>query len=743
MTEYPYHTKRCKGVQADGTLTALIVSSCVSGLILLLVILGSIIYCVIRYQRKQDYLHKASGPLTNGHYRPMGVGGAARPHLSPEDRRAKAYTQHSALPRHRPPLNFYTLRADPRDVGLTPPQGGPFSMGGGGFVTAPPNFGQPVLYLDMLDTVTGGPQRNGVAGNGFLRRYIPNDATPPEYFYAANGNAESHHARGGESAEEQEFSDERYRRKEQKNSRGRSKSRSRGGSTPSHHDRSRSRSRDAVSSKRKSGKSPQQTPEEAPILSIPGDIILADSNMTRDSVPLTQEAITRSLSQPHLDSEGRVFATTTLQNHRYTLTFDHDTDQEYDDLQRSDIYFLPSSRSEDPFEMPLMDTHQSVPGILPPGSSHFIPVSDFPPRPHRQESYSDPEPTPREDYMESLNLPPGSHFLPTVGRQISGSEPETVPAPFYSARPVVGTDTQVFTYAERGQMYPATMDERDYRHSFEAMLNYVNPHSEAARRQRPPTPPFDGETSPRDSITSELPRPTYLGDLNSREAGRIPTPPPDIPSPMDDDDDDDDKDEDSVDGRGRFVAMKMARPPTPPPGKILRPKEEELDILQDLQDLQDSLTAKRLKASSQTSLPDLPFMAELKRRQRDPEDSDDEDDLSHTPHHHHHTTTTSAVASPEQVRGFNSSRALDAVLSLDLESVTRGQVVSFATEPPEIIPSSQPTTPGGTAPPSTQEFHSHPSTSAFAPPPLLLPPSLQSPPPPPPIPPPPPLPVFK
>jgi hypothetical protein len=46
---------------------------------------------------------------------------------------------------------FYTLRADPRNMGL-------------GMMTAPPTFARPVFYLDMLDVATGKP-------NGHMHTY--------------------------------------------------------------------------------------------------------------------------------------------------------------------------------------------------------------------------------------------------------------------------------------------------------------------------------------------------------------------------------------------------------------------------------------------------------------------------------------------------------------------------------------------------------------------------------------------
>ena len=42
-------TLRVSGVRADNTLTALIVSSCIAGLLILLAILGGIIFCVLRF----------------------------------------------------------------------------------------------------------------------------------------------------------------------------------------------------------------------------------------------------------------------------------------------------------------------------------------------------------------------------------------------------------------------------------------------------------------------------------------------------------------------------------------------------------------------------------------------------------------------------------------------------------------------------------------------------------------------
>ena len=42
-------TVRVSGVRADNTLTALIVSSCIAGLLILLAILGGVIFCVLRF----------------------------------------------------------------------------------------------------------------------------------------------------------------------------------------------------------------------------------------------------------------------------------------------------------------------------------------------------------------------------------------------------------------------------------------------------------------------------------------------------------------------------------------------------------------------------------------------------------------------------------------------------------------------------------------------------------------------
>lgn len=58
---------------------------------------------------------------------------------------AKAYTHHALLARQRPPLQFYTVRSDPRDQGLA---AGAVPMGP---FRRPTSMGRPVLYLDMLD----------------------------------------------------------------------------------------------------------------------------------------------------------------------------------------------------------------------------------------------------------------------------------------------------------------------------------------------------------------------------------------------------------------------------------------------------------------------------------------------------------------------------------------------------------------------------------------------------------------
>ncbi|GFO31322.1 hypothetical protein PoB_005782700 [Plakobranchus ocellatus] len=156
-------------VSADETETALIAAGCVAGSLMIIAIAVCAFFCFKRFHDPSE-----KKPLPHGfHYhQPNGYANGYANHLShqshiaaPEEAtnprssnpRLKAFTQHAASPRHRPPVTFYTIRADPRDFDERP---GVIPMGPPHPYRAPPTVGRPVFFLDWKAMPNGFPAQS-------------------------------------------------------------------------------------------------------------------------------------------------------------------------------------------------------------------------------------------------------------------------------------------------------------------------------------------------------------------------------------------------------------------------------------------------------------------------------------------------------------------------------------------------------------------------------------------------------
>ena len=122
-----------------------------------------------------------SNGFANHHHHPQHVAGDEP--ISPRSptHRLKAFTQHAASPRHRPPVTFYTIRTDPRDMSAAP---GAFPMAPPHPYRAPPPVGRPVFFLDwkpmssgkrrrlVSDCLKGGERGGGGGGGGSVLVFV-------------------------------------------------------------------------------------------------------------------------------------------------------------------------------------------------------------------------------------------------------------------------------------------------------------------------------------------------------------------------------------------------------------------------------------------------------------------------------------------------------------------------------------------------------------------------------------------
>ncbi|BFZ17918.1 hypothetical protein BsWGS_20957 [Bradybaena similaris] len=174
-------------VSADQTKTALIAAGCVAGGLLISAAAIGAILCFIRQKRrveKQPLPRYHDGvTMTNGIYRPerfirrsstfSGTSVNSQHSDIRDERRslrAKTFTQNAQSPRQRPPVLFYTIRADPRLY--------PELQMGLPIYSRPPQVGRPVFFLDR--TGNSKSKRNN---EDFMYR---NSGT---MLYLANGGA--------------------------------------------------------------------------------------------------------------------------------------------------------------------------------------------------------------------------------------------------------------------------------------------------------------------------------------------------------------------------------------------------------------------------------------------------------------------------------------------------------------------------------------------------------------------------
>ncbi|KAL8559127.1 hypothetical protein ACOMHN_046175 [Nucella lapillus] len=717
------------GVRADATETALIATGCVIGVLVFSAVVGALVYCTIRRKNQELKLEKrgvgrgggggaipgsttlpALPPerLSNGTLQGGGGGGVrggGHPDLPPfppgpglpfprgNNIHNKAYTQHAAPSRHRPPLTFFTLRRDPRDFGFPAAHGMmPMGVRGGTGGRTPGGMGQPVLYLDMMDVLR--PQ-----GNGTVPRM-------------ANGTTGSLLITELDNGVDPASQEERYRKKESsKKSRGRPKSRSRPDSPNSgkKKDRSRSRSRDAVgihSGEHRDSRSRHSSHplEEPPILARPGDIILSESHPPEGTLPMNGlSSYSRRSYNNDMDTGSGGFVTTSMQQQRSSFR----GQQDYETVERPPDYSL----GDNTFDTPTADYNASNPTL--PGSESAA-LREATSRGEDLE----PEPTLRADYPPPAPLPPPpappltSSMLrgrPTRDGRSSDADPEPTPRADYSGNRDSTIQSAAFNFTEAMQPYLPSLDKTmntATNQSFEAILNSVDLDeggSSQRRQQRPRTPPFDGEVSPRDSLYP--PRNRSLRQTSP--SGHVPTPPYDIP--------DQDGNGDSDTGEAQRTSLRAGRPPTPPPGKILKTGEPELAVLRDL--YQEGAKAAAEQPQSPTAhLPALPFMAELRKRHGDPQEEETGQQQQ-------------VLLSQESMRQREDDilRGLDAVLSPEGLNASRSHV-SFAADPPAIIPGPHDRHQGSSTSLPPDYDTDPPPPSSFAPP-------SPTPPPPPPLPP--------
>ncbi|XP_025105039.1 uncharacterized protein LOC112570685 [Pomacea canaliculata] len=232
------------GLKAEDGLAPLVVSSCIAGILFFVIVLGSSFVCFISWRKRSK---KVSQTTSNPR-----VSSFVNTDSPPPQ--AKAYTHHALLVRQRPPLQFYTVRSDPRDQGLA---AGAVPMGP---FRRPTSMGRPVLYLDMLD-----PAMN------------ENNAMP-HYANAAYGGMNISEM---QSVDERGSTKDNYRRKHGKSKR-RSRSRSRARSESESRDRSRSSDDRRPQMNQRLRPYPE---EEIPVLAMPGDIILTDIRSSRRESP--------------------------------------------------------------------------------------------------------------------------------------------------------------------------------------------------------------------------------------------------------------------------------------------------------------------------------------------------------------------------------------------------------------------------------------------------------------------------
>ncbi|XP_012936653.1 formin-like protein 5 [Aplysia californica] len=743
------------GVSADETRTALIAAGIVVGVLLIIAIVIGALYCSRQLNRNEEKtLPKGypNGTLSNGVYRGDDPRMVYSPHEDGRNNsaspRAKSYTQHAAAPRQRPPVVFYTIRADPR-VPQVPPDAIPIAPPHP--YRGPPPVGRPVMFLDFF--------------NGGSR--MPN-GQPGQLMYP-NGGTMLYYANGGPMIQEVESSgsksSHRHRKSERKH-----KSRS----------KSRSRSRDPHDKRHSSRRQTHSDPEDLTVRPFEGDVILTtrqDDDIKKYSRATERRSTRRSDDnnnnplQLYFDNGGLDLGPQDDFNNANSNDNNNNNDDNIDKVY-SEVVGDGFVRAEQKFvseggrySVTQVQT-SSVEFGSPPTSTinhtilqekeQTIGFDD-------EDGDSIPDPTPRIDYSRQTSEVGGFSY-PEPSRVVisDGLSRSISPSPLHymgSAEPTPRPD-----YLTGDTQFPATTEPVDGGiDDIIALGNvtvettevkevveeqeFISHHRQDPTLDRPPTPPFDGGESPRDSVYPPRGDPIVhhahaeiVTSSFSDVTARIPTPPPDMT--MEEilpNQDDAERRLSQLVGRpspppsppldnfgGRTASW---RPPTPPPGRIIPNPDINIDDIlklgnQPLSTPQPSEpfaeSNKRSPHGSQGRESGLPFMAELRKRQQ----SIDDGDLPFA-------ASEPAPPQPSTSRGVGLDSDPNYIYRRVIVNEDRKDsygyrqsTVQFAQAPPEIIPFGEdpdsPTTP--------RDYSGGPAFSAASPPP-------PPPPPPPPLPP--------